>query len=127
MLRASLVAAIMLSSMLICCPAPAQGARLGGGTGGTNVPAKPHFRGLAQELNLTAAQKEQFRAIVREEAQKLRALRAETGVTRQQKQFELRQVRREAQARIRGILTPEQVQKWLTLRDKMRGRHLIKR
>ena len=117
----------MLGGTLICCPLSAQGARLGTPTGGTNARAKAHFKGLAQELNLTAAQKQQLKPILREEAQKLKALRAETGVTKQQKRAELLQFRRDTLARIKGILTPEQLEKWQKLRAQHGTRHQKRR
>ncbi len=118
-----LVAAAGLCGLLLCCPDAARGAALGVRADGKKAAAKAHFKSLAEELNLTAAQRQQLKPILREEVRKLKALRAETGVSRQQKRAELRQIRRDAQARIKEILTPEQIKKWHKLRAEVRGRH----
>lgn len=125
--QVSLVAVAGLGSLLLCCPVAAQGAGLGGAAGGKKAPAKAHFKGLAQELNLTAAQKQQLKPILREEAQKLKTLRVETGVTKRQKHAQLVQIHRDTLARIKGILTAEQLEKWQKLRAQHATRHQNKR
>jgi len=71
---------------------------------------------VAQELDLTKDQKQQLKPILQEEAQKLKALRTDTSLSRQQKRQKLQQIRQDMVAKIKPILTPEQLVKWQELR-----------
>ena len=109
------------------CPVATQGAGLRGLAGGTNAPAKARFKNLAEELNLTAEQKQQLKPVLQDEAQKLRNRAVKTGVTKRQKHAQLlQQIRQDALAKIKAILTPEQVEQWRKLRAEMGGRHSLK-
>ena len=118
--KVSLVAAIVACGLVLCRPVAAQSACLGGPAGGKPALARERLKTIAAELQLTDEQKQQLKPILREEAQKLRSLRAETGLTRQQKRAQLRQIRQDLLARSKPILTPEQLQKWHELRAEMR-------
>jgi len=72
---------------------------------------------VAQELDLTKAQKQQLKPILQKEAQKLKALRADTSLSRQQKRQKLQQIRQDMVAKVKPILTPEQLDKWQKLRQ----------
>jgi Spy/CpxP family protein refolding chaperone len=120
-----LVAAVVLGGLLVCCPVTTQGANLGGPAGAKLALARERFQDIAAQLQLTDQQKQQIKPILREEAQKLKSLRAETGLTKQQKHAQLKQIRQDLLARIKPILTPEQLAKWQTLRGELRGRHHV--
>ena len=71
-------------------------------------------------------QKQQLKAILRDEAQNLKNLRAETGVAKRQRHAQVIQIRQDLAARIKAILTPEQYTKWQTLRGALRDQRHIK-
>jgi Spy/CpxP family protein refolding chaperone len=126
MSQISLVAAVVLGSLLVCCPVATQGARLGGPAGGKNTLAKERFQDIAAQLQLTDQQKQQLKPILRDEAQKLKSLWAETGITKRQKHVQLNQIRQEFTAKVKAILTPEQFAKWQNLRGELRAQRHIK-
>jgi Spy/CpxP family protein refolding chaperone len=126
MSQISLVAAVVLGSLLVCCPVATQGARLGGPAGGKNTLAKERFQDIAAQLQLTDQQKQQLKPILRDEAQKLKSLWAETGVAKRQKHAQLNQIRQEFTAKVKAILTPEQFAKWQNLRGELRAQRHIK-
>src|ERR1017187_8006081 len=108
----SLMAAVVLGGLLACCPVTIQGAGPGGQAGGKLALAKERFQDIAAQLQLTDQQKEHLKPILRDEAQKLKSLWAETGVAKRQKHAQLNQIRQDLVARIKPILTPEQFAKW---------------
>ena len=69
------------------------------------MPAKQRFKNLAEELKLTDQQKQQLKPILQDEAQKLKNLRAKTGLTKRQKHAQLNQIRQDPLARAKPILT----------------------
>jgi protein CpxP len=125
--RLSLMAAVVLAGWLACCTtATAQNTTNAPAAGGRRAHAHNRKGKLAQELNLTKDQKQQLRPILQEEAQKLNALRADTHLSRQQKHQQLQAIRQELAARIKPILTPEQLEKWQELRGGTHTRHRLK-
>ncbi|MBI3875986.1 MAG: hypothetical protein HY300_08515 [Verrucomicrobia bacterium] len=73
---------------------------------------------LAEQLNLTDEQKEKLKPIVQEEVEKLKALREDATLSRQDKVAKFREIQEGAQAKIKAILTPEQQEKMDKLREK---------
>jgi Spy/CpxP family protein refolding chaperone len=126
MSRISLVAAVVLGGLFVCSPIATQGARLGGPAGGKNTLAKERFQDIAAQLQLTDQQKQQLKPILRDEAQKLKSLWAETGVAKRQKHAQLNQIRQEFTAKVKAILTPEQFAKWQNLLGELRAQRHIK-
>ena len=80
-----MVAAVVLGGLLVCCPVATQGARLANPAGGKGAVAKERFQDLAAQLQLTEQQKQQLKAVLRDEAQDLKNLRAETGLAKRRK------------------------------------------
>ena len=119
----SLVSAVLLGGLLLCCPVTSHGANPSESPGAKPGLAKERFKNLAEQLNLTDEQKQQLKPILREEAQKLKNLRAQTDLSRRQRRAQLIQIRQDLLARIKPILTPEQLDKWQQLRAQRRGRH----
>ena len=72
---------------------------------------------LAKELDLTDEQKEKLRPIFREQAQKLRELRQNTDLARQERLAKLKEYREELIGKLKSILTPEQLEKFKQLRS----------
>ncbi len=113
-----------LCAFLACGAVTRQGASVpGGAAGGRLAAAKDRFSRLAQALNLTDTQQQQLKAIFRDDGQKLKSLRAQTGLTLQQRRAQHRQIRQDLVARVKAVLTPEQCAKWLKLRAGAHARH----
>lgn len=115
------VAVVVLGALVLGWPVRTQAASLAVSAGGQNAPAKQRFQNLAAELQLTDQQKQQLKPIFRDEAQKLKNLRAQTGLSRRQKHAQLNQIRQDLLARAKPILTPAQLQKWQELRAQQRS------
>lgn len=77
---------------------------------------------ISQELNLTADQKEQLKPIIQTEVGKLKALHADTSLTRAQKIEKFKAIREETAPEVKAILTPEQLAKWQTIRAEYRAK-----
>ena len=113
----SLIAAVALAGWLACCAtASAQNASTNAPAAGKHAKLKHHLQTIATELNLTADQKQQIKPILKDEAQKLKALRAESGLSRAQKRAQFKAIRQDFVAKVKPILTPEQLAQWQSLR-----------
>lgn len=66
----------------------------------------------ARELNLTDEQKEKLRTIIRERLEKLRDLRQDNSLSRQERIEKLKASREDLIAEVKKVLTPEQFEKW---------------
>ena len=75
-----------------------------------------HMQKIAQALDLTEAQKSQIKPILQTGRSQIKALRADTSLTHEQKVAQIKAIRAEIRAQIKAILTPEQLEKWKTLR-----------
>ena len=71
---------------------------------------------LSEELKLTDEQKEKLKPIVKEFAGKLRELRQDTALSRQDRTAKMREIQAEESKKIKTVLTKEQQEKY----DKMR-------
>lgn len=78
---------------------------------------REHLAKVAQELNLTDEQKSKVRAVLQEDREKLQALRADTSLTPAQRKTQLKQIRDDINAKMKGILTAEQYEKWQKMRE----------
>jgi Spy/CpxP family protein refolding chaperone len=91
-------------------------------------PAKPaaavreRMQNMAKELELTDAQKEQFKPILKAEAAKLKALREDKSLSRKDRQEKIKAIREEMAPQIKAILTPEQFEKWQKIVKERRER-----
>src|SRR5262249_7938706 len=111
----SLIAALALGSLLagaLTCSAqtqttnpPVKGDRKGGGV---------HQRvdRMATELNLTDDQKTKVTALFEEDAKKMRELRADTNLSKDERGEKFRAMRKESDQKLKAILTPEQWDKF---------------
>jgi Spy/CpxP family protein refolding chaperone len=79
-----------------------------------------HVRHVAAELELTDAQKQDLRAIFGKEKEALLELRDDESMTRREKIAALREIRERVLDAIKGVLTVEQWEKWLALREDQR-------
>jgi Spy/CpxP family protein refolding chaperone len=75
---------------------------------------------MAAELNLTADQQTQIEAIHKQTADAIKAMRADTSLSEDQKRAKGRELRKAAEEQVRAVLTPEQRAKAKELREKRR-------
>ncbi len=76
---------------------------------------------LAQKLNLTNEQKQQFRQIARESHQQAVSVRNDSSLSDADKKAKLQQVRREAHQKMFAVLTPEQQEQLKQMREERRN------
>jgi protein CpxP len=74
------------------------------------------FEQLAQQLQLTPEQKTQLIPILRAEAPKVRAIKADASLSKIQKLEQLKAIHDETDPQVKSILTPEQYQKLQEIR-----------
>ena len=72
---------------------------------------------MADELQLTADQKEKLKPIMQDETQKMRALRQDASLSKDDKAAKLKTIREETNAKVKPILTADQFEKWKKLRE----------
>jgi len=75
------------------------------------------FKELSEQLKLTDDQKEKLKPIVQEERKKVRELRDNKDLSRQDRVAKLKEIREDVSAKLKPILTPEQLEKWNKLRS----------
>jgi Spy/CpxP family protein refolding chaperone len=80
-----------------------------------NALPRDRFEQLAERLDLNADQKTKVQQILGDTREQLRALRRES-------EPRVNEIRSQADARLQEVLTPEQWQKFQTIRHEMRGR-----
>lgn len=80
-----------------------------------NGPPRDRFEQLADRLDLNADQKTKVQQILGDTREQLRALRQES-------EPRVNEIRSQADGRLQEVLTPEQWQKFQTMRNEMRGR-----
>jgi Spy/CpxP family protein refolding chaperone len=80
-----------------------------------NATPRDRFEQLAERLDLNADQKTKVQQILGDTREQLRALRRES-------EPRVNEIRSQADARLQEVLTPEQWQKFQTMRHEMRGR-----
>jgi Spy/CpxP family protein refolding chaperone len=73
---------------------------------------------LSQALNLTEAQSAAIKPILESEAEQLKALRADTALSREQKGEKAKQIHEQAQLQIRPLLNADQQQKFAEMRPR---------
>lgn len=79
-----------------------------------------HARKVAAELELGDAQIQVLKVIFAKERQALRELREDDTLTPRERLVEARAIRREVIEAIKGVLTAEQWEEWIELREEQR-------
>lgn len=77
---------------------------------------------MMAELGLTDEQRDKLRAAQKDQAEKLRAVREDSSLSREQKAAKAREMRDALVATTKTILTPEQFEKWQKSREARRPR-----
>jgi hypothetical protein len=75
---------------------------------------------LDKQLTLTADQKTKLMAYFEGERKKMQDMRADTSLTREQRQEKMKAVREDLNKEMKSVLTADQFTKWEKERDKMR-------
>ncbi len=104
----------LLVAALVAGPAAFAQGRKGGGQGA------PRLEELAKDLNLTDDQKEKLKPILTEDAEKLKALRADDKMERRERAQKMRDIRTDLDAKMKPILNDEQWKKLEESRAKAR-------
>jgi Spy/CpxP family protein refolding chaperone len=116
--KVSLMAALAAGALIALSPVlRAQDAKPEGrppGQGQRGEMMKERLAKMAEELKLTDAQKPKVEAVLKEQGEKMRELRDATPEERREKGKALRE---ETAKKLKDILTPEQYEKFLTLRE----------
>lgn len=79
----------------------------GGGRGGPPTPEK-----MMGHLKLTDDQKEKVKPILQDEMDKMKALRDDTSLTRQEKRPKMKEIHDATAAKLKPILTDDQYAQW---------------
>jgi Spy/CpxP family protein refolding chaperone len=85
-----------------------------------NGPPRDRFEQMAEQLQLTADQKTKVQEIFTDTREQLRAVRRES-------EPKVNEIRRQADGRLQTVLTPEQWEKFQSIRDEMRQRRSSRR
>ncbi len=86
------------------------------GPGGPGGRRGPSIDMLAQELGLSAEQKEKIAPILKDQEEKGQAIRKDESLSREQKMEKAKALREESQKAITALLTPEQAKKFTEMR-----------
>ena len=90
--------------------APGQGEPGGAGN------LRERMQRMAQELNLTDEQKEKLKEAFAKDGEKMKELRDNPNLSREEKMAKFRELNEGIEARLKPILTAEQLEKWQKLR-----------
>jgi Spy/CpxP family protein refolding chaperone len=97
---------------------PPAGARPPGAPGARG---RMNFDNIATQLNLTDDQKEKAKPVFQDMMQKMMALRQDTSVAPADRGPKMKEIRDEANTKLKEIFTPEQYDKWMKM-SQGRGR-----
>lgn len=95
-------------------PPPAPGGRHGG--------PEHRVEMLQRELNLSADQTTQVKALLATERTKMEALRADTALSGEDRHTQMMAIHKDGEIQLRGLLTPEQVTKYEAMLARMHDR-----
>jgi Spy/CpxP family protein refolding chaperone len=83
---------------------------------------RPNADQIAKDLNLTDDQKTKVKAALKDQQTKMKALRDDKTLSKEDRQTKSKEIREATQAKIKEILTPEQLEKWQKMQhDHQRG------
>jgi Spy/CpxP family protein refolding chaperone len=77
---------------------------------------------LAQELNLTDAQKTQLRNMHQQNREQMKAIKTDDSLTQEQKKEKFKALHESRQAQMNSILTPDQQQKFAQIKENRKGK-----
>ena len=112
----------ILTAALIIGQAPLAGQDQGQRQRRRSPQAGRQTQRLADELGLTEEQREQLRQIGRAQSEAVRAIRQDDSLSNEEKRAKVRELNQARQDKNRGILTPNQQEKFDELRQRRRDR-----
>ena len=115
------LAALVAGSLLAGTALQAQDAPKEKPPGGPGMRGRPNMEQIAKDLNLTDDQKTKLKAAMEDQQAKMKALREDTSLSQEDRRAKMKEIRDAMQAKIKEILTPEQLAKWQE-QMKQRGR-----
>jgi protein CpxP len=80
--------------------------------GGANATPEARVDRMAKELSLNDDQKAKLKPIFEDETTKMKALRDDTTVAREDRRTKAQDIRKETDAKVKGVLTADQFSKW---------------
>ena len=92
------------------------------GPGGAGGAGQDALQRLADELKLTKEQREKLRPILFEEFTQRQALRKNDSLAREESLAKFKELHATTTAKVKPILSPEQLEKWVKLREDMLAR-----
>ncbi len=119
-LKISLGLTTALLSLQPLAQAADQGTPAGGAGGQRGTQLRERMQDAMKELNLTDEQKEKLKPLWQAQAQKMRELMKDQGLSRQEKVEKFKAAREEMEPKLKQILTAEQFEKWQKQRETMR-------
>ncbi|HEY9174799.1 MAG TPA: Spy/CpxP family protein refolding chaperone [Verrucomicrobiae bacterium] len=87
--------------------------------GGKRPDTQARLNQMAEQLNLTSEQKEKVKPIMEAEREKMQGLR---DLAPEQRREKMQEIRKDQEAKLKPILTPEQFEKWKKIRDQRGGK-----
>jgi Spy/CpxP family protein refolding chaperone len=87
------------------------------------APAAHHRADYAKLLDLTADQQPKFKAARESAAQQTKAVHQDASLSPEEKRAKLKTIREQTNETLKGILTPEQYTKWLTIEPGVKHPH----
>src|SRR6185436_4224806 len=109
--KIGLVAALVAGAMLVATPAlKAQDNKDKKGKGAEMI--KERLDKMNEELKLTAEQKPKVEAALKEQGEKMRALREDTSLSQEDRREKFRGMREDLDKKMKGILTTEHYEKY---------------
>jgi periplasmic protein CpxP/Spy len=82
---------------------------------------RPNMKKIIEQLKLTDDQTEKVKPILKDQAEKMKALREDTSLTPQDRRPKMKEIRDDTNAKLKPILTDEQFAEWQKLTQ--RGGH----
>jgi len=109
------------ANLVQAAPGAPDGANKSAAKAGGRGNANGRMQRLIAELNLTSAQQAKMKKVQDSSRAKMKALRAETGLTPEQMKTKRTAIRTATRKEMEAILTPEQKKKWAEMRKKERA------
>ena len=90
--------------------------------GNQRMTMQDRLKQLSTQLNLTDEQKEKLKPMLQEEFTKVRELRQNDTLSREDKTAKLKELRADLQKKVETVLTPEQKEKWTKIQQRRQKR-----
>jgi Spy/CpxP family protein refolding chaperone len=119
--RLMLLAAVLLGLLLCVREGPLAAQTAPAAPSAADLPTPEQVVGkMSDKLSLNADQKTKITPIIADRQAKLKALSADTSLSRPQRMRQARSILNDSDSKINAILTPEQQQKYTQMQQEMR-------